>query len=370
MGSYDPTGIITAGINFAGSMASNQINAERAASDMATYLNLVRKQRDWQKEDQQWSEDLTKRLMGYQNEYNTPAQQMKRFAGAGLNPYLALQGGELGSGNSQSVPSVLDPSRGSVSPFQRSPLDNPFTDATSKLLQGASIANQRLAGLAALFESSPKLFNAVGKERFDGIMSSVLGESVDSSIIKRVSDANAIRSESESKIAKIESDLAAKYGETKASNFVALQEQEFNKMAAEIGKMSSDRAVNDATINKMASEYLRNLADAYKLRKEGDKYVIEGSYLNALIGLTSEQISALSLSNLLSGASSSEVRNYLGSRQYEDRLKGAYDIQSDINSDRWIQAIKFASTQIFHPIGDAIKNGAQIGAGAAALGRP
>ena len=365
---FDPTGIIAAGIQFAGSMASNQINAERAASDMATYLNLVGKQREWQNEDKVFAEDMSKRLMGYEQWLNSPSRQMQMMKDAGLNPYLASHEGAIGS-SMASNPGASVPGRGSVSPIQRPPLENPFSDATSKLLQGASVHNQKLAALASVFESFPKLHQAVGSDRFNGIVSSLVGGSIDSSRLQRINDAAAIRSESESRISQIESDLASKYGETKASNFVALQEQEFNKMAAEIGKMSSDRAVNDATINKMASEYLRNLADAYKLRKEGDKYVIEGSYLNALIGLTSEQISALSLSNLLSGASSSDVRNYLGSSQYGDRLKGAYDIQSDINSDRWIQAIKFASTYIFRPVGDAVKNGAQIGAGAAALGR-
>lgn len=366
---FDPSGIIAAGINFAGSMASNQINAERAASDMATYLNLVGKQRDWQKEDQQWSEGMTKRLMDYQNAYNDPGAQMQRFKNAGLNPYLNMTGDSVGSGNSTMMPSPNPSQRGAVSPFMRPPLDNPMSDVSSRILQGSQVNSQRVAALSSLFESAPKLFQAVGKERFNSIMSSVLGDSVDSSTLQRISDAQAVRFESESNIAKIEADLAAKYGDSKASNFIALQEQEFNKMAAEIGKMSSDRAVNDATIQKMASEYLRNLADAYKLRKEGDKYVIEGSYLNALIGLTSEQFTALSLSNLISGASSPELRNYLGSSQYGGRLKGAYDIQSDINSNRWIQAIKFASSYIFHPVGDAVKQGAQIGAGAAALGR-
>ena len=48
---YDPTSLIVAGAQMVGGIAQNQINAERAASDMATYLNLVKKQREWQKED-------------------------------------------------------------------------------------------------------------------------------------------------------------------------------------------------------------------------------------------------------------------------------------------------------------------------------
>ena len=39
----DPYSLIAAGIQFAGNTMTNQINAERAASDMATYLNLVQK---------------------------------------------------------------------------------------------------------------------------------------------------------------------------------------------------------------------------------------------------------------------------------------------------------------------------------------
>lgn len=327
---WDPSGVIAAGINLAGNFATNQINAERASSDMATYLNLVGKQRDWQKEDQRWSEDLTKRLMDYQNQYNTPAQQMKRYAGAGLNPYLALQGGELGSGNSQSVPSVSDPSRGSVSPFLRPSLENPVSDASSRILQGSQVNSQRMAALSSLFESAPKLFQAVGKERFNSIMSSILGDSVDSSVLQRISDSQALSSEYQAALQGVESQLAVKYGDKKASNFVALQEQQFNKMASEIGLMASEGKLNDAKIEEAVSAYCRNMADSYKLRMEGEKYVVEGGYYSALAELTSHDAVRAKFQNLSLGFyNGSPLRNLFMSKKYNKDNIDAHSLMMD-----------------------------------------
>lgn len=326
---FDPSGIIAAGINFAGSMASNQINAERAASDMATYLNLVGKQRDWQNEDKVFAEDMSKRLMGYEQWLNSPSRQMQMMKEAGLNPYLASHEGAIGS-SMASNPGAQVPGRGSVSPIQRPPLDNPFTDASSKLLQGSSIANQRLAGLAALFESSPKLFEAVGKERFDSIMSSVLGDSVDSTIIKRISDSHALSSEYQATLQGVESQLAAKYGDKKASNFVALQEQQFNKMAAEIGLMASEGELNDAKIQEAVSAYCRNMADSYKLRMEGDKYVVEGGYYSALAELTSLDAVRAKFQNLSLGFyNGSPLRDLFMTKQYNKDNVNAHSLMMD-----------------------------------------
>ena len=89
---YDPTSLIVAGAQMVGGIAQNQINAERAASDMATYLNLVKKQREWQKEDYAWSEEYTKRLMDYQYQnFSSPSAQMAAYKKEGLNPWLLGQ---------------------------------------------------------------------------------------------------------------------------------------------------------------------------------------------------------------------------------------------------------------------------------------
>lgn len=286
---WDPSGVIAAGINLAGNVASNQINAERAASDMATYLHLVGKQRDWQKEDQQWSEDLTKRLMDYQNQYNTPSQQMKRFAGAGLNPYLALQGGELGSGNSQSVPSVSDPSRGSVSPFQRPALDNVLSDPSTKLLQGASVENERLAALSSVFKSAPELYKAVGEDRFNSIMSSLLGGSVDSQIIKDISTAEAMRANILKQRESIALEIEQMYGKDKAALINQNLIFEGQHIVAEMNKLYSEKALNEASVKELITRAAKNVAEKANLEAntatvdQMRQYVVKSANMQASI---------------------------------------------------------------------------------------
>lgn len=131
---FDPSSLIIAGASMVGNIATNQLNAERAASDMATYLNLVKKQREWQKEDYAWSEDYTKRLMDYQYQnFSSPSAQMASYKAAGLNPWILGQNGSVASGQGVSPASAPAPSRVGVSPFERSPLSNPFDSGFNTL---------------------------------------------------------------------------------------------------------------------------------------------------------------------------------------------------------------------------------------------
>ena len=81
---YDPTALIVAGAQMAGSFASNQINAERSASDMATYLHLTKWNRENQLRDQEWSKRYTYDLLRQQNEYDSPIDQPLANASSAL----------------------------------------------------------------------------------------------------------------------------------------------------------------------------------------------------------------------------------------------------------------------------------------------
>lgn len=285
---FDPSGIIAAGINFAGSMASNQINAERAASDMATYLNLVGKQRDWQNEDKVFAEDMSKRLMGYEQWLNSPSRQVQMMKEAGLNPYLASHEGAIGS-SMASNPGAQVPGRGSVSPIQRPPLENPFTDASSKLLQGASVENERLAALSSVFKSAPELYKAVGEDRFNSIMSSLLGGSVDSKIIKDISDAEAMRANILKQRESIALEIEQMYGKDKAALINQNLIFEGQHIVAEMNKLYSEKALNEASVKELLTRAAKNVAEKANLEAntatvdQMRQYVVKSANMQASI---------------------------------------------------------------------------------------
>ena len=153
---YDPSALIVAGAQLAGSIANNQINAERSASDMATYLHLTKWNRENQLRDQEWSKQFTYDLQRQQNLYDSPKEQMKRLQEAGLNPYLAMQGVSGASPNvSKNAMSPSLPGSNSVSPFQRSFLDNPFPSSVSNLVAASSIKAQRISADSQFAKALP-----------------------------------------------------------------------------------------------------------------------------------------------------------------------------------------------------------------------
>lgn len=300
--------IIAAGANLIGNVMTNQINAERAASDMIQYYNLLMKQRQWQKEDYDWTEGYSKRMLDYQNAYNSPSEQMKRYREAGLNPFLMMQNGQVGSGNSQSVPNAPLPSRTGVTPFQRPTLGNPMEGVADKLYGASQIKNQRIVSLSEMAKSIPSLVKGIGKDSAKRLLSSLFGRDVDTEMINDVVQNEALQTQYRTEVERIQSVIASKYGETEASNRVALQEEQFNKMSAEIGLMASEGKLNDQKIKSLMSEYVRNIADAWKLKREGDYYVASADTINALRGLTV-----------------ASLQNEVTKSGFENRIKGYYD---------------------------------------------
>lgn len=57
----------------------------------------TRKQYHRSKKLAAWQNELNKQFLDYQNLYNSPKAQMERFAEAGLNPHLAISGGNPGN---------------------------------------------------------------------------------------------------------------------------------------------------------------------------------------------------------------------------------------------------------------------------------
>lgn len=86
---------------------ANSIGAARQAVKNRRHQNaMLQKQQIWSEnmaeKQNQWNIDQWTR----QNEYNTPAAQMSRMEAAGINPYNAVNSGQIGSGSASSLESA------------------------------------------------------------------------------------------------------------------------------------------------------------------------------------------------------------------------------------------------------------------------
>lgn len=101
--SFDPVG---AGLSFVSGLANSIGGARQAVKNRRHQNALLEKQQTWSenmaKMQNQWNIDQWNR----QNDYNTPAAQMSRFEAAGINPYNAVNSGQIGSGSASSLESA------------------------------------------------------------------------------------------------------------------------------------------------------------------------------------------------------------------------------------------------------------------------
>lgn len=138
---------IAAGIGgafgFANNQATNKANLQIARETNASQERMFNQQLDWNLA--QWERN---------NEYNTPTAQMQRYRDAGLNPYLMMNGGAAGSGNSSAPASGVNP------PQQHTATMQPDTSIKDSLMKMAEFDyNKRLMDA----EASNKEEDAKGK---------------------------------------------------------------------------------------------------------------------------------------------------------------------------------------------------------------
>lgn len=201
--------------------------------------------------------------------FNTPSAQMHMMRNAGLNPYLLERNGQVATGNAPTDSSTYNPVSMNAGQLN-------FPDAVGSYLQArvvdANIANQQQETISRGLDNFTKALER-GLSYDDA--SKILNMSVGSfnrngelDYAMRSIEQDFIRRESEAAMAKFSAYLKQRYGEKEVQNVIANQEQEFSRMAAEIGKMASDVKVNEAEISKKASELARNYADANHLRAD------------------------------------------------------------------------------------------------------
>lgn len=262
--------IIGSGLGLMGSLLTNQINAERAASDMSTYLNLVNKQRGWQNEDKEWSRQQTYDLLENQRQYDSPSAQMQRYRDAGLNPYLAMDNGSIGSGAGVVPQQPTSGVRGNSSPFLRPALSDSFASASDKLFNASALKSQRIASLSNLANSVPTLVKSIGSDSAKRFLSDFFGNDIDTKVVDTLIDTEVGRQSIAKERESLQLQIEQMYGKDSAALVNQNLIFEGQKIVADINKLYSEKRLNDASINEVIERAALNVAQRSKLNADTD----------------------------------------------------------------------------------------------------
>lgn len=345
-GGISALGIIgAAAANVVGGLVSDYINMSAQADTNAANERIARENREWQSGENVLSRDWQEKMWNLQNQYNTPSAQAQRLREGGFNPYLV--GSELTSGTAGSAGS---PSMQSA-PNQPN-LQAPHVGATSEaigrtgdmILQAqqvnANVANQSSQAERNYSEVGKEIYKLYGEEAAQKYLSSRIkethGASADGSYYMRKWRADAESSELQASFQSMYNEVYKKYGARAADAAIAVQEQTYNKMASEIGLMASQGRVNDSIIRTNTSQYIRNIADAYKLKREGDKYFVDAQTAQMIqssyVKMISAQANIMSMNNETLRAffnSHSSIRDALNRGEFNMKFLEAFESTND-----------------------------------------
>lgn len=117
--------MIGAAIGAAGSLASGVVNAignnRQGSKNRKHQLEMQRIQNEWASSESQKSRDFARSMFDATNEWNSAKNQRARLEEAGLNPYLMMNGGSVGTASSTSANTVSGSSGSGGSPYQYTP---------------------------------------------------------------------------------------------------------------------------------------------------------------------------------------------------------------------------------------------------------
>lgn len=82
----------------AGSLLGGLFSSSGQSATNKMNYRIYQEQRAWQEH-----------MISKQNEYNSPVAQVERYEDAGINPYMAMSAGNVGSGNQSSLPQAQTP---------------------------------------------------------------------------------------------------------------------------------------------------------------------------------------------------------------------------------------------------------------------
>lgn len=330
--------LIGSGISAAASAGTAAMNnyAADLRSDRQFYRtqDLMKLQKDINM--QQWQE---------QQDYNTPAAQMQRYREAGLNPWVMSKSDLIGSGSSPAAaPSTSAPSvpLGETFPMDMSQLGGNFAQL---LAVSSQIKRNDAESLSKIAETisrvGPDLGWDVARKLAKDLLG-VFGHSNSQSERRLNAIIDGLESEARSKAVKATLDEA--FGVRDSNQKWALGEQALNEAFARIGKMSSDAKVNEATIDELAKRVVRNVAEAWKLYREGEKYVADAKTANALrqfiVSQARSKANIMSTQSYLLGAEEgTDIFDFVHSGQHAKSLTGGMSITDEQFSSEILRAL-------------------------------
>lgn len=355
--------LIPAIIGAVGALGSAAISGFSGQSNATTSFNrqkeLMEKEQDWQKRMYDYS-------FQKESEYNSPQAAMLRYDAAGINPYLISQHSQMiGSGETRpSIPSPVGAPQVAQAPAWNVPLGESMQGIASALSASSQIKKNDAESFSKIVESLPELGKSLGWNNAREYAKSMLGIlGVSGSQYERLINAQVDAAESEARSKAVKATLDEAFGVRDANQKWALGEQALSESFARIGKMSSDRAVNDAEIKKFASECIRNVCDAWKLVKEGEKYVADARTVNALRSfLVSQARSKANMMNtqsyLLGAEEGTDIFDYVHSGKHAKGVVGHLDIQDEFGNRSvfWIDRLL---NQYVKVLGSAPSGGSQ-----------
>ena len=346
---------VIAGIGAAGSAIGSlisQADANKANREIAA------ENREWQSGENEKSRQWEEKMWNAQNLYNTPSAAKARLKEAGFNPYL-VESSNIGNGNATSAgsPSMSGaPSTPEIKPL-------PFGEAFNNLGQSvahayneaksvdSNSANQTAMANKTHVEVAQQLDKmypgrGVGQNYLQKNLRATNGENTDNSLVQRQAKAAVIEQEAAAADARLTYKLNKKYKATQIQNLISLQDKEYEKIGAEIGKMASDAKVNDAEIEKYLAEKAKLLAEKAHLSADTETvnairdYLVDKAEADADIRMNE------SIESDATFVSRSSFRKWLRSGEAKDAVK-----RSEIQEGNYAPRVSYctcASAGLLH----------------------
>lgn len=273
-----------------GSSSANDTQKDIAAENRQWQTEENQINRDWQANQNLLSQQWQEKMWNAQNQYNTPSAQMQRNLAAGYNPFYLGQSGADSLAGSVGTPAKGSPSMvGSPSMPNIQPVNYgaPFSSLASTLLQAkgvdANAANQKAQSVKSIVEAATQAFKSMGYKGFNAVLqyaAPFLGDSSpDGSYVEREAFYYLQRMQLDNAEKDIAVSLKGKYSEQQIQTGLEKANYEISEIVSRLNTM---RITNEVTLKKLANDTLVAFAQAFNLRKQGEKYVADAATINAI----------------------------------------------------------------------------------------
>lgn len=288
--------LLNTALGFVAQNHQNKVNAREAQKQRDFTAEQNQMSRDWQSHEndtnRNWQSSESARAREWERQmyeqYNSPSAMMRQYREAGLNPFLA-SGGNLGQGIGMNAPMSGSPAAGSPSSMGSGAsaavgYGNPAQiDFGSLAKVNAEVGSQRAKSVSDYIRAIVDMYKVGGRDAAKSVADKTLPYIKDTLGLDSYFDR-----EMESRINNLDVDSAnkqfalemdKKWSDSERAQRIA----ESNQIISEsVAKLQVMHRMTEAEIYKIATECVVNLANAYKLRKEGDKYVADAQTINAM----------------------------------------------------------------------------------------